>query len=285
MKLKKYLFCLYSNEKCDDSGIEALKLYLPTKDGYVNHNIVHSVMKSTNCDIWRLSAVYFCNNAFEPIRPLTRSGAEWEMALKIDGRPDFIGGYAHGDEVFQNVKLTIDGEECEITEISAPKSFNELIFEVWSVGYDPNDSITEALLHYKKFIVNESGVKVEQSVEWLEDFELGNSYMAMMPPLKCETDFYFDDNDTAIKEIPTIVSIAKTCNAKALYLLGNAGFKFGLCAVKYLSGENGENTYLVSDNGGVPYNKLYFVLQHKGFVNEGDVWKTVTRYTIEANEG
>ena len=284
MNLKKDLFCLYSNEKHDDSGIEALKLYLPTKDGYVNHNIVHSVMKSTNCDTWRLSVAYFCNNAFESVRPLTRSGAEWEMALKIKGRPDFIGGYAHGDEVFQKIKLTVDGKECKFADFSVPKCFSELIFEVWSVGYDPIDSKNEALLHYKKFIVNESGIKVEQRVEWLQDFELENSYMAMMPPLKCETNHYFDDNDIAIKEIPQIVSIAKTSAAKTLYLLGKAGFKFGLCAEKYLSVENGENTYLISDNGGVPYNKLYFVLHHGGFVNKGEVWATVTKYTIEANE-
>ncbi len=284
MEFEKNLFCLYSDEKCDDGGIEALRLYLPTKDGYVNHNITHSVMKSTNCDTWRLSTVYFCNDAFERVRPLTRSGAEWEMALKIKGRPDFIGGYAHGDEVFKSVKLTIDGEERILTDISVLTAFERLEYEVWSVGYDPNDSITEAILHDKRIIVDENGVRVEQRVEWLNDYELGNSYMAMMPPFKSETDFYFTDNDPTKKEIPEKVSIAETCNTKGLYLRGNAGFTFGLCPEKYLSDSDGANTYLITDNGGVPYNKMYFLLHHGGKACKGDVWETVTIYAVEKSE-
>ena len=240
-------------------------------------------MESTNCDVWRLSAVYFCNEAFERVRPLTRSGAEWEMALKIKGRPDFIGGYAHGDEVFNRTKLTIDGEERILNDISSPTAFERLEYEVWSVGYDPNDSKTEAILHYKKIIADESGIKVEQRVEWLNDYELENSYMAMMPPLKSETDSYFTDLDSAIKEIPEKVSILETSKAKKLYLLGKSSFTFGLCAEKYLNGADGANTYLISDNGGVPYNKMYFFLHHGGSVDTGEVWETVTRYTIGSN--
>ena len=276
-------FCQYSNECKFDHGVEALRLFLPTTDGYINHNIVHSVMEESKCDTWRLSVVYYCDGDFKCVRPLTRSGAEWEMALKIKGRPDFIGGYAHGDEVFERTVLKLDGEEKEITSLETLTEFGTLSLEVWSVGYDPNDSITEALLHYKKIIADESGIKVEQRVEWLNDYELENSYMAMMPPLKSETDSYFTDLDSAIKEIPEKVSILETSKAKKLYLLGKSSFTFGLCAEKYLNGVDGANTYLISDNGGVPYNKMYFFLHHGGSVDTGEVWETVTRYTIGSN--
>ena len=160
MNEKKVAFCLYSKEKADDSGIESLKVFLPSEDGYINHNIVHSRMESSKCDTWRLSTVYFCNSELERVNPLTRSGAEWEMALKLQGRPDFIGGYAHGDEVFNRVTVKIDGREVAVDELVTPTAFDSLSFEVFSTGYDPNDSVTEVLSHYKKIAVDGFGVSI-----------------------------------------------------------------------------------------------------------------------------
>jgi len=68
--------------------------------------------------MWRLSVVNFCDEALSSVRPLTRGGAEWEMALKIKECPDFIGGYAHGDEVFSRIAVTVDGVAKDLNELS-----------------------------------------------------------------------------------------------------------------------------------------------------------------------
>lgn len=277
------ILCKYSAAPTDDSGTEAVKLYMPVKDGYVNYNIVHSVMKRTNCDTWRLSVIYFCDESLSPVRPLTRGGAEWEMALKIKERPDFIGGYAHGDEVFSKIAVTVDGVAKELSALSEVTAAKELIFEVWSTGFDPLDSVTESLLHYKKIICSVDGVRVEQKVDWLNDYELNNSFMAMLPPFKCETDYYFTDNDPEIRPIPP-EGVNKQGDVKAVYLRGEAGFTFCLKAEKYLTDNDTGNCYFIRDNGGVPYNKMYFLLMHKGSAQNGEVWETVTEYQITANE-
>ena len=277
------ILCKYSAAPTDDSGIEAVKLYMPVKGGYVNYNIVHSVMKRTNCDMWRLSVVNFCDEALSPIRPLTRGGAEWEMALKIKERPDFIGGYAHGDEVFSRISVTVDGVAKELSDLSEVTAAKELIFEVWSTGFDPLDSVSESLMHYKKLICNADGVRVEQRVEWLQDYELNNSFMAMLPPFKCETDHYFTDKAPESRLIPP-EGVNEQGDVKAIYLRGEAGFTFCLKAEKYLTDEDVGNCYFIRDNGGVPYNKMYFLLMHKGFAKNGEVWETVTAYQITANE-
>lgn len=275
-------FCQYSNESMFDHGIEALRLFLPTSGGYINYNIVHSVMQKSKCDTWRLSVVYYCNGDFERVKPLTRPGAEWEMALKISERPDFIGGYAHGDEFFQKVELIIDGEHREISSLSDMTPFDELIFDVSSIGYDPIDSATEALLHRKKIIVNSDKIKVEQKVEWLNDYMLGNSYMAMLPPFKEVTDSYYTNTDPAPKPIGNKVSISETGSFDTLCLCGKTGFTFSLKLEKYLN--DGNNTFLISDNGGVPYNKMYFYLNHGGYVKRGEIWETETVYAINKEE-
>ena len=279
MNANKRAFCKYCGESADDSSVEALQLYLPVNEGYINYNVVHSVMERTKCNAWRLSVAYFCNEALEPIHPLTRGGAEWEMALKIVDRPDFIGGYAHGDEVFREIKVSLDGKAFDLRELTELTAFGELAFEVWSVGYDPLDSCSEALLHYKRIVADESCVRVEQSVEWLNDYAVGRSYMAMMPPLKDVTDHYYTDADPIPKPLKPMSETSGN-NVDAVYLCGEGGFTLGMRVEKYLSDKEKGKSFLITDNGGVPYNKMYFPLQHKGLVNKSDVWETVTVYAI-----
>ena len=276
----KNTYCQYLESSGDDRGIESLKIYLPVGEGFVNYNIVHSVMKSTNCDTWRLSVVYYCDGELTPMKTLTRSGAEWEMALKIKCRPDFIGGYAHGDEVFEKIAVEIDGEERELNDLSVLTDFKSLSFEVWSRGYDPDDSKTEALLHYKRITFSKDGVKVEQRVEWLNDYELANSYMAMMPPFKEFTDHYYTNSDKTKCPIVLGETVTRTADVNALYLCGEGGFTFEMKVDKYLTDQNGKNTFIVTDNGGVPYNKMYFLLNHSGRVIRGEVFETITEYFI-----
>ena len=284
MNEKKAAFCLYSKEKTDDSGIESLKVFLPSGEGYINHNIVHSFSDKSKCDTWRLSTVYFCDEAFHRVKPLTRSGAEWEMALKLEGRPDFIGGYAHGDEVFESIKVTVDGCEVALDDLSVPTKFDSLSFEVFSTGYDPIDSATEVLLHYKKITVEGLSVKVEQRVEWLGDYALGRSYMAMMPPLKAVTDRYYTDADPIKKPVKLAEDISG-CGSDAISLCGESGFTFEMKVEKYLADREKGNSFLITDNGGVPYNKMYFPLHHCGSVKKGERWETCTVYTVERKGG
>ncbi|MBE6583364.1 MAG: hypothetical protein E7649_00090 [Ruminococcaceae bacterium] len=276
MRENNKLFYQYVRGATDDAGIESLRLYLPIEDGYVNYNIVHSVSEGRQCDTWRLGVVYLCDEKLCRIRPLTRAGAEWEMALKLTGRPDFIGGYAHGDEVFDKIEITVDGLNRKLDSLSNLSECESLDFEVWSRGYDPSAPQTQVLEHYKMLSVNAEGVRVEQKVDWLSDFELGNCYMAMMPPYKAETDVYYTDKDTTPKPICEPVSISG--NSNALYLSGKSGLTFCMKVEKHLS--CGEAEYYISDNGGVPYNKMYFVLPHGKKTTYGDIWQTCTVYSI-----
>lgn len=277
MRDNKKMFCKYVHGVTDDAGIEALRLYLPIEDGYVNYNIVHSVSEARRCDTWRLSVVYLCNEKLCRIRPLTRAGAEWEMALKLAGRPDFIGGFAHGDELFNKIEITVDGEKRLLDSLTEVMECESLIFEVWSCGYDPSEPQTQVLEHYKKLSVGWDGVRVQQKVEWLGDFELGNCYMAMMPPYKAETDVYYTEIDRMPKNIGEPVGISGYDNA--LYLSGKSGLTFCMKVERYLSDALAQ--YYISDNGGVPYNKMYFVLPHDGTVHQDDIWETVTEYSIK----
>ena len=276
--MSKEFYCRYDPSIDFESAEGGLRIFVPCVSGYINYNLVHSVNRDRNCDTWRLGRAYAFDDRLENETALTPHGAEWDMALRLGGRPDFIGGYAHGDEIYTSLSVNIDGATVDIESIKELTPFHGMVITVESVGYDPNDSVTEALKHWKEYVVNGDGILLNQRVEWLGDYTLGSSYMAMMPPLKTLTDHFYTDVDRT----------PKLADGGRGYVLGAAeavvygmasGLSFSMSVVKYPSMPGGDR-FLLSDNGGYPYNKMYFVVCNGADVSRGECWETATRYTI-----
>lgn len=277
----KLAYCEYETENLKDSGTEALRVFLPATRGYILHDFIHSVKEDNGCDLWRLGPAYHVADDFTNEVLLTTPRAEWEMAIRLKERPDFIGGVIHGDERMTRVTFRLDGRETVPAALKERTAFSTLEVEVDSTGFDPATPQTEVLLHHKTLTFTAEGVTVRQRVEWLGDYALGNSYMAMMPPRKEWTNFYKTDTVSALNPIKE-EHISATEKTEELYLCGDT-YGFSMCIPRYLSGVEG-NRYLITDNGGGSYNKMYFVLAHGGAVRAGDVWETETRYRITVLE-
>ncbi len=275
---EKRPYCRFDPTVDFEKAVGGLRIFLPASVGYVNYNFTHTVCESKNCDTWRLSKAYAFDDNFENEYELTPKGAEWDMALRLDGRPDFIGGYAHGDEIFSSLSVEIDGEAAEITSFLSLTAFDRLVITVGSIGYDPNDSTTPALKHFKKYLIDKEGITLEQRVEWLGDYTLGASYMAMMPPLKSLTDKFYTNVDRTPKE--AISSYGSVMGATEATVFGSeSGIAFSMSVPKYPILAGG-NRFLMTDNKGGPYNKMYFVICKGAKVSLGDVWETETKYSI-----
>lgn len=295
---KKTPAVIYSTDIGYESAVEGLKIFLPTEQGYVNHNFIHTVNTVKNADIWRLSVANVADDSLNITNQITKEGAEWEMALRLKGRPDFIGGFAHGDEKFTDLSVTVDGKETDIKTLTEARMFNELKMVVRSVGFDPSAQSEKVLLHTKEFTVTKDGVTVYQTVEWLKDCELDprfKCFMAMMPPLKHAlendaeiiTDSYFTDLDGTprdIRSLPVVLGVIKSVTVSGK----DSGLTFNMAVSDY--SPLYDNAYLasLSDNGSKNnYNKMYiaFAGGMNGEVYEtvakGDIWTSKTHYTIE----
>lgn len=278
-KMEKRPYCLYDSSVDFENATGGLRFYIPADSGYVNYNLVHSVYADRNCDTWRLSMAYGLDNNLENEYPLTPHGAEWDMALKISGRADFIGGYNHGDEVYTVVSMKIDGKSTDMQCLEAITPFNEIIVTVESQGFDPNDSVTEALKHYKEYTINENGVTLKQRVEWLNDYTVAASYMAMMPPLKSLTDSFYTNVDRTTR-VPNEHYKEEYQNVTEAVVYGShSGVSFSMSAPQYPSLPGGGRFFL-SDNIKGLYNKMYFAICDGAEVHRGDVWESVTQYSI-----
>ena len=276
---KKQPLCIYDPEISFEDSRGGLRFFIPTANGFVNYNLVHTVNFDRACDTWRLSIAYAFDDNLENGFPLTPPGAEWDMALRLNGRPDFIGGFAHGDEKCTLVEMQIDGNKVEIDSILELTPFKEIKITVNSKGFDPLSPAKEVLNHSKEYTIDENGVTLDQRVAWLGDYTLGASYMAMMPPLKTLTDrFYTDINKIPLD--PTEYYDVKYFGATEAVVYGEtSGISYSMSVEEKQSLEGG-NHFLLSDNGRGKYNKMYFVICNGARVSRGDEWVTMTKYKI-----
>lgn len=274
--LEKRLYCQYDSTMNYEKSVGGLRIYIPTYVGYINYNLGHSV-HSGNCDTWRLTIAYACDDNLGNAYAIT-PGGEWDMALHLAKRTDFIGGHAHGDEVYTSFSVYIDNVQKEVTTITELTTFEELRIEVESIGYDPSCNTIAVLKHYKEFIIEESGVELNQRVEWLNDYALTSCYMAMMPPLKTLTDSYYTDVNPSLQDIKSTHFMVQDC--KTAVLVGKESrFRFSMSIPKYPSYDTG-NFFLMTDNSGGAYNKMYFVVCRSANVAKGEIWETTTKYNI-----
>ena len=268
----------YENTPSFESGTEYLRLYLPTERGFVNFNVIRSVKSEAFADIFRLGKAFAYDDNLENEFPITPERAEWDMAIKIVNREDFIGGLIHGDEVTLNISVMLDGKDVDFTEFKELTPFTEMKITVDSAGYDPADHKTKALFHKKEYTVTKDGITSRQRVEFLGDFPLENSYLAMMPPCKDYTDTFFTDKTPTPEKA---VSGIKILGVKSATVFGKeSGISFTMSIPEYPTLFGGDQ-FCMSDNGGRNYNKMYFPVTTGDTVKCGDVWNSVTEYKIE----
>lgn len=273
----KKIHVKYDPDFRPEHSVEALHIYIPTEIGYIDHTYGHTVWKEMNADIWRLSIAYMCDDSLENPTAIT-IGGEWDMALRLADRPDFIGGHAHGDEIFSEISFIVNGIKTDITDLVKATEIDSMTIIEDSVGFDPLDNITEVLKHHKEYTISLDGIRIDQRVEWLGDYPLNYCYMAMMPPAKAYTDSFY----TNLTE-PCDLDISKSPKVDGATSVTVYGKESGLY---FTMSVNEYNTYSkpkvrLRDNGGGAYNKMYFDYTSGGDVKKGDVWETFTQYKID----
>lgn len=277
VKFEKNPYYKYEKTPSFESGTEYLRLFLPCGRGFVNFNVIRSVKEDAFADIFRLGKAFAYDDNLENGYAITPERAEWDMAIKIVGREDFIGGLIHGDEVTLDISVALDGKVVDFTTLAEPTPFTEMKITVDSVGYDPIDHKTEALLHKKEYTVDKHGITSRQRIEFLNSYSLDSSYLAMMPPCKEFTDSYFTDVSPSPEKITGEV---RAEGIRCATVFGDrSGISFTMAVPEYPSIENG-GKFFISDNGGRNYNKMYFPVTTKTNVKSGDTWVSLTKYEI-----
>ena len=191
-------------------GKEQITVYIPATYGYIKYAFVRCEYDAYNSNVWRIDRCYACDDTKNVIYPITNVG-EWEMAIKIVGAPDFIGGNAHGDEVYAAFHVLIDGvEQANIQDITE-REFDFVNIIETSLLYNPSNHATLSTReqytpvgsHGREYIITKDGIRLKQVVKLDIALTLSASYMTMLPILRGNdavseiqvTDHYYADNN------------------------------------------------------------------------------------------
>ena len=268
----------YAMKASPQDSDEQFDIYIKTNNGYIKYEFIHSINTEKNCDSWRIYKATYTDDELNNVIDLTTSG-EWEMAVRLKDRPDFSGGYIHGDEMLVSINFFCDGINTEKEELINLTSFEKFIIVETSNVYDPNDNTTLIAKHGKEYIFSKNGLQLNQSLLWLTDEELNNCYMAMFPVSKEVTDKIYTNNDYQINDI-VYKEYEKVTDT---VILGNK-FTGRFAISKYLTNISDGRLY-ITDNSNNPYNKMYYFAGKNGQnVKNGDRWETTTIYELNYKE-
>lgn len=303
-KLPKKPKCVYSTRTIAYSSMtECLDIYIPTTSGYIDYIFGHTQSQLTPSEgggnVWRLVQVNSVNDAFDYQFHITQLG-ETEMAIMISGRDDFIGGTTHGDEVMDSNSLlfVLDGKPVEINTVTSITEFDMLQIFLVSSLYDPNDHITQVGEHGREWRFTKDGLYLQQTVKFLENLTLSNTYMPMLCVLRGNdaassiqvTDTYIDDGNFMQYNVGTggftTYPNQLKSDVKNIHLIGKtSGVEASLEIIEQPEGLNQEGTFLF--NGVDTYNKIYCCICGYGGgtntqnVSSGDKWHIKSKIKID----
>lgn len=268
----------YLNEAGDDNSTEQVlvDIMITRSMKRVRFALGHCVNNSINADVWRLMYIAVLNSAGTETK-ITRRG-EFECAVHLLNRPDFSGGVVHGDEVDDSITFFTNGAPANVNAVGG--LYERFIVVRNSTLYDPDDNTTPIAKHGVEYIFDSNGLKVKQSLKWLVAESLTNCYLAMLPIKKAYSGYRYDDTSFEVKQNTLSNYSFSIPNAKSVTEYGG-GSKTTMSIEEYPTGLTGGDKATITDNSGIDYNKVYFVICSSGTSAVDELWKTITNYHVE----
>ena len=279
---------------------EHFEVFLPRKVGYLAVRFMRCYSVECNHDIWRIVEMVAVDDMLEKRYELTTWG-EFELAVRLVGRPDFSGGSNHGDEHTDVFSVSLDGVPTPLTALTELTPFERMTVLRDSRLYDPSAHDVMIGTHHVNYKITTEGVLIDQDVMWAVDEACTTSYMAMFPVLRTTEDR--DGNTVHVSETYT----DGVCNE--VFDVREAGlaecpqrYKKGVRRMTLHSEELGVTASLhilkLTDLPGgnysqcspkPAYNKLYDTIvgfgEGEGYrVSAGDLWAETTYFTLDIDK-
>ena len=269
-------------------------LHIPTdvENKFLQYKFFHYSLSANKADGWVLSKVVLCTKVGEEYvidYPVVYDG-EWELAIKLHGRPDYIGCRMHGSEITTYYKFYVDGKPYAFGS-GHDFTCNEFRTVQKSTMYDPNDEVTIVGYHYWHHIITPKDIKIEQRVEWIADCQVDRSYTGMLPIARGNDDITsvqvtdraydtitFEEYDVSTGGFDNYMHDVVS-GRDMYYIYGSESGVNATMKCTYKTAPIEKCGYI--QNTINDYNKLYLAYCNDGAsVSNGDVWEWVTEYTL-----
>ena len=294
------LFLETSNEK--------ISIYMSAPEGksdkYMKYSLLNIKIPYTdggtyqNQNLWRLYELYVYEKNGEDVLsqflpyPIVNHG-EWECALRIDGTPDFHGGF-HGYEHLTNITAELDGKPFDVNSEKALWADSFMFCQESNIYRQGTENELMAT-HIKKYVFENGLLKLHQQIEWAQSVKVMYAYMAMLPIKRTSDDTPSGDiiTEYAKTNLSSEVFDVKKEGHQTPVTLGGENFRNVSCA-EIWSDKSGikaqmktggliqpDNSFNISPAD--CYNKFYYSYtgDGKGHITEiGEKWLFDSEYKI-----
>lgn len=272
-----------------ESTGDSVTLLLPTDRAgtSIRCTLVHISDTALHADCWRLGAADAVADG-EVLFPLVSDG-EWEMALMLQGRPDFIGGKQHGSEMMTRAAFTVNGVRWVPGEDA--ESCRELGLRETTTLYDPADETLPVGIHERVYTISAEGIRIAQRVRWLVDAVCDYSYVCMLPILRGHdavtphliTGECWDDRDFTVYDISSPGFSGRPhlkAHGMTRYFLRSRETGVEAEVTCRITNEPESSVSFVQNTADL-YNKVYFSYCGPGYaVTAGDEWAWEQHYRL-----
>ncbi len=163
-----------------DKDEKCIKMYFKYGNRFIEYQLIKTDNSEINAYGWRIGQCFLCNEDKTHITYIT-TNTEWDMAIKPNGAPDFIGMGSHGDEMMDKFYLRIDGKNVDENAVLSGV-FNKIQLYCGTTMYNPIDNVSVVGYHRKLITIKADGtINLENRVEFTTDITMDKSYLAMLP--------------------------------------------------------------------------------------------------------
>ena len=275
-------FVIYSNDKIKSTNQERFYVFYKNGSGFIRYSFVHNISIEKNSNIWRMDKVFLVDSLLNEVLEIVTDG-EWEFAVKIKERPDFSGGIAHGNELYNYVNFFIDGKNNDSFKKDSIYEFEEFRVVQISTMYDPNYEDIVIAKRECEHIFHDKSLKIRQTIKWEneDNIVLTYAYLGMFPASKKTFTKYYYDQDNSIEALGERKILN---NAKRLNLIGNNAL--AEFTIEHSTNSiDGVNRIIITDNSSEKYFKCYNIITTKeSILNPKEIWTVTVNYKIMYND-
>lgn len=262
----------------------------PASNRYIRYRMQRVTTPAINSDVWRWNEVWECERTgeytFSALLQLANNG-ENEMAIRQDGKADFMGGTAHGDEELFSVRFMVDGVVKALGGAANYRA-RRVEFLQGSDLYEV-DTVTpksnRVAKSYKRWVFDAGAVEVTNHVVWEDSITLAQCFMTMLTWLRLsgatqisDTGFrapLWAEEDISVAGFSPVYSTANIAKAS-----GPNGHS---AEVEIVEGwdKPGRGFYF---SPAVAYNKFYFEFCGAAYVTAvGEIMRSRAIYRIDTS--
>lgn len=262
----------------EKDGKGLIKITVPAGEAGICYHILHSENGELHADNWRISSAWICPET-TPVFCITERG-EWETAIFLKRSACFTGGILHGCENSGNIRIYTDGQEVSAHDTS-DFTASEIRICTESKLLEPAEEYAPFAVHRKEYCFNGNELVIRQNIEWIRSAEAGRCYMAMFPVSKKYSDYLMvkgEKNPVDLREscefsVSGVSSVCTFTEDRCFQAL----FSISDCPEEWMT----KGTFLVTDNDGRDYHKMYYMLPVHGIVEAGEEWHCESHYSFQ----